>query len=441
MTRKPDVVVIGAGAAGLAAARDLSARGVRVEVIEARDRIGGRIHTLERPTLPPIELGADFLDVPGPAWDVLRSDGRVALRSAGGMWEVRRGRARRLELHAMVERVLGRLRNPPERDSPFEEWLRRQRSVDARSRTWVRRYVEGFHAADPKRIGIHWLAKASEDSGGGGGEVRFHAPEGLARVAEGLRGGFGPTARLHLNHVARKIRWTRRGVDVACEVRPGGGTTTLRGRRVLVTVPLGVLRAASNRSDGGLFDPPLPAKNEAVEALAMGSVLKIVFRFREPFWEEMLRFPRGTSSDTEHKFFFTGDVFPTWWTSSPLQAPVLTAWSGGTAATRARKRGHPPEVALSALAKMLGVRRGRVDAQLEEWHFHDWDADPFAHGAYSYVPAGALSAQKALARAVEGTVFFAGEATGTDGSNGTVDGAIETGRRAAREILSRTRHS
>jgi monoamine oxidase len=88
---------------------------------------------------------------------------------------------------------------------------------------------------------------------------------------------------------------------------------------------------------------------------------------------------------------------------------------------------------------MLGVRRSRVDRELDEWHFHDWDADPFSRGAYSYVPAGALSAQKALGRPVDGTIFFAGEATASDGHNGTVDGAIETGRRAAREILARLR--
>jgi monoamine oxidase len=210
----------------------------------------------------------------------------------------------------------------------------------------------------------------------------------------------------------------------------------MRARCLLVTLPLGVLQAAENRSDGGLFDPPIPKKREAVRALAMGSVLKIVFRFREPVWEDVLRFPRGASPEAEHKFFFTGDPFPTWWTASPLQAPMITAWAGGGAAIRARAKGPLVDVALESLAKMLGIRRPRLDRQLEEWHFHDWDADPFAHGAYSYVTVGSVSSQKELARPVAGTLFFAGEATALKGHNATVDGAIETGRRAAREILN-----
>ena len=87
---------------------------------------------------------------------------------------------------------------------------------------------------------------------------------------------------------------------------------------------------------------------------------------------------------------------------------------------------------------MLGVDRRRLDSALREHHVHDWDADPFARGAYSYVPAGALGAREQLGRPVANTLFFAGEAIASGGNNGTVDGAIETGRHAARQILERT---
>jgi len=96
-------------------------------------------------------------------------------------------------------------------------------------------------------------------------------------------------------------------------------------------------------------------------------------------------------------------------------------------------------VALDSLARMVGTDRGRVEARLEGWAFHDWDADPYARGAYSWVPAGGMDARDELARPVDGTLFFAGEATAKEGMNGTVDGAIESGRRAAREILAAAR--
>ena len=91
--------------------------------------------------------------------------------------------------------------------------------------------------------------------------------------------------------------------------------------------------------------------------------------------------------------------------------------------------------ALDSLGRLLGVARADLDTQLEAAYTHDWQADPFARGAYSYLPVGGLEAQKDLARPVAGTLFFADEATNTDGHNGTVHGAVATGRRAAREVI------
>jgi monoamine oxidase len=84
----------------------------------------------------------------------------------------------------------------------------------------------------------------------------------------------------------------------------------------------------------------------------------------------------------------------------------------------------------------LGVARSAVAAELESWYFHDWQADPFARGAYSFVLAGGLDARAALAQPLDDTLFFAGEATNSDGHTATVHGAIASGRRAAREVIA-----
>ncbi|HEX6911827.1 MAG TPA: FAD-dependent oxidoreductase, partial [Longimicrobium sp.] len=149
-------------------------------------------------------------------------------------------------------------------------------------------------------------------------------------------------------------------------------------------------------------------------------------------WERLT----GLEEDEEVKFFQpVGGRFNVWWTPSPVRAPVLTAWAGGTAAERMKADGTDPvEAALDDLAGWLGVPRAEVEAELDEWHHHDWAADPYARGAYSYVPAGALDAQARLARPVDDTLFFAGEATCRHGMNSTVEGALGSGRRAAREI-------
>ena len=434
-----DVVVVGAGVAGLAAARELSGQGVRIVVLEARGRIGGRIHTVDDPGEPlPVELGAEFIDVPGPAWDVLRAAGGTAYRSAGGMWEVRDGAAEPLDLEAATERVLGRLDPPPDPDRPFRAWLDEQRGIAGHDRALALRYVEGFHAADVERVGIHWIAQTMGDSAGGGGPFRYHALHGFARVAEGLRAALSATCELRLNTVVTEVRWGRDGVEVRCRSGLGQEMPPVRARCALVTLPVGVLQAGDDEPGAVRFVPEIGQTRRAANALAMGEVVKVVLRFRESLLERRLRF--GDADETgERAFFLTDGPFPTWWTASPMCAPRLTAWAGGGAAHRLRERGDPAAAALDALARMLGVPRGEVEGELETWHHHDWHADPFSRGAYTYVPAGALPAQAALGAPVEDTLFFAGEATATEGMNGTVDGAIESGLRAAREILHRLR--
>jgi monoamine oxidase len=165
----------------------------------------------------------------------------------------------------------------------------------------------------------------------------------------------------------------------------------------------------------------------------------VILRFRERFWEHE-RLPLATESMNPHQVSFIsgrGAMFPTWWTAYPAIVPQLTAWAGGPPA--ARLVDQPEHViidhALDGLADVLGLTRGRIEDALVGTHIHNWYADPFARGAYSYVMVGGMDAVRALAAPVERTLFFAGEATNIDGHTGTVHGAMATGRRAARELL------
>ncbi|MBV9772895.1 MAG: FAD-dependent oxidoreductase [Gemmatimonadetes bacterium] len=437
----PEVVVIGAGVAGLAAARDLAAEGVPVLVLEARGRVGGRVHTLHDPALPlPVELGAEFIDVPGPAWEAMRAAGGAAYRSAGGMWEVRGGRAAAVDWDGTLGPVMERLASPPDPDLPFRAWLDRDfPGLDGHARAQALRYVEGFHAADADRVSVRWLAETAQGEGGGGGEVRWHPLGGFDRVPLALRAGLAPHGRVRLGVTVTEVRWERGGVEVRCRATGGGELDPVRARRVLVTLPLGVLQAPDGAEGAVRFVPEVADRREAMGRLAMGHVLKVTLHLRSALWEEVLRFPEDADGTEEHKMFMGAEAVPTWWTPSPVCAPSIVGWAGGAGARRALEGGDPVGAAVGSLARMLGVERRRVEAELEGVHRHDWDADPFARGAYSYVPAGGLEAQRALGAPVEDTLFWAGEATATGGWNGTVDGAMTSGRRAAREILERVR--
>ena len=117
----------------------------------------------------------------------------------------------------------------------------------------------------------------------------------------------------------------------------------------------------------------------------------------------------------------------------PLKAPVLTGWSAGPKADVLLGLSKPEVAALAmgSLERILGREPAKV---VGAWH-HDWHNDPFARGAYSWVPAGALPAREVLAQPLEDTLYFAGEAVDLDGYGGTVHGAIASGQRTARQIV------
>ena len=424
-----DVVILGAGAAGLAAARELVAAGLNVRVIEARERIGGRIHTLHGIGAVPIELGAEFIHgTPPEIWEIVRAAELLVTEDTG---EFRRFRDGVLEEADEFWDQVGEVMQQIEPDAPdrsFREYIEtefpgeQQREVRERAIA----YVEGFHAAPADRVGTHGLHRVETAGAKVEEERAFHIGSGYDRVTEWLRVGMLEDA-IRLNTVATGVQWSGEGVVVQMQNGTGRPLSPLRARRILITLPLGVLQAPSDAPGALRFEPPLPEKRAAARRLGIAPVIKLTFRFREAFWEERAR---------DLKFIISRESVPTWWTMLPVRAPLLTAWAGGPQATRFAEQSEVRilDAALDVLAGMLDIKREHVDELLTGWHFHDWQADPFTRGAYSYIPVGATDAQERLAAPVEDTLFWAGEAT-AGGFIGTVHGAIASGRRAAGEIL------
>lgn len=419
-----DVVVVGAGVAGLAAADALVADGADVVVVEARDRIGGRVHTI-RPAgaVAPIELGAEFVHGRVPETLGVADEAGLLLTAIDGQnWRVRAGvRESADESSASFERVFGQMDDGRTADRSFEAFLAEAR-VDPGDAAMARQYVQGFDAADPARVGVRWLAQTEAASERDDAEHQYRIVSGYDRVPQWLARRIGPGA-LRLSSPVERIAW-RRGAATA-GVRGGA---TVEGRAAIVTVPLAVLSA----NDGIVFDPPLGGdKRAAMAGMATGSVVRLVVRFREAFWEGMGFDRMG--------FLFTSDrTVPTWWTSYPLRTPVLVGWVGGPSATALATLGADAiaDRALGALATQLGVERRWLNERAVEHWYHDWDHDPFARGAYSYGLVNGIDAPRVLRAPVDRTLFFAGEATDADGRSGTVHAAIASGRRAAGEVLA-----
>ena len=439
--KRVDVLILGAGAAGLAAARVLSHAALRVTVIEARPRVGGRILTLHDPRSPvPLELGAEFIH--GASADTL------PLAQAAGLAVIElpasAGRFKPMEdFWDLVDRMnhdLARRLASRGKDFPVSAYLDSAR-VPAARRGLLRDFVQGFYAAHPDRLSAKSLAVETEGGGDEADEVagkQFRIANGGDALMKWLRDGLDPDrTEVRLSTVAVSVQWKRGGVSVVCRGSSDRAPLlTLSARTALITLPLAVLKAGDVR-----FDPAVPGKQRALAGIETGQVFKIVLRFREAFWEraEFLKERREQTGSNGRGLNFLhahGAEVPTWWTSLPVRSPVLTGYVGGVAAEQLLAEDPPSrlERSLVALSDVLAVPRRELEELLDASASHDWRADLFARGAYSYIGVGGNGAPRALGRPVDGTLFFAGEAT--DGAQiGTVSGALASGRRAAREVL------
>ena len=426
-----DVAVVGAGAAGLACARELRRRGCRVAVFEARDRIGGRILTHRDERVPlPVELGAEFIH--GEAAEthrLLAEMGLAACDIAGDRRQAGRGRLRPADgFWRQIDRVLQRI-DPEAPDESFAAFLARRpggRSL-ARARAAARVFVQGFHAADVNEIGVLSIAPAEGEAPSDSAARLGRIVQGYDQVPRWLARGLEDV--LHLRTQVAEIAWERGHAELTLR-RESGETSSIVARAAIVTVPLGVLQASVDGPGGLRLRPDPPRIRKAVSQLAMGSVVRLAVWFRDVPWPDQHR--------DRLSFLFTrgGGPFNVWWTAYPMRSPLAIAWSGGppAAALAGKSTEEIASIACGALAEHLGISRRRVESRvLAAWR-HDWDGDPFARGAYSYARVGGSRAAAALARPVEGTLFFAGEAADVAGRTGTVEGALATGLRAARQV-------
>jgi monoamine oxidase len=415
-----DVLVIGGGVAGLTAARRLTEAGLRVTLLEGRDRLGGRICTQHIAEFP-VELGAEFVHGRPEEIFGLAAEAGVSIAPVEGQWrrKINGSWAGAGRVMSKVEQLFEKL--PADKpDQSFQQYLEHSDASDE-VKQHALRYVEGFHAADPLKISVHSLIRDARAEEKIDGDRQFRIP-----------GGYDGLVRAMMERIDRK----RCEIVTSCavtEVNWQAGEVVARSAdaefhapRAIVTLPLSVMK-----SNEIVFSPALPEKQNAMNFLEMGPVVRVVLCFHTKFWEQEPEMADLSFLFTDHPHF------PTWWTSNPLPYPMLTGWAAGHHAMELKGRGRDGVIltALTALAEIMGVTLSRVQRQMAGAFVHDWQADIFSCGAYSYAAVGGIDAARTLAMPIADTLYFAGEATNSDGYNGTVHGAIATGNRAARELL------
>jgi monoamine oxidase len=434
-----DVAIIGAGAAGLASARLLTQQGLSVALIEARDRVGGRLLTIHPAASPiPIELGATFVHGKPPETLALvraadatlyEVDGRMISLFAGQRQEDGWGGQSR------ILKSLARYTGP---DCSLEEYIA-ENFADPEwqmARERIRGYVAGFDAADPQTVSVQWIAQTERALRLIQGDREFFVLDGYDRLMAALVDDSDAAyLKLYLNSVVKILRWAPHRVTLELVSAQGERLPAISAARAIVTIPLGVLKAPASEPGSVAFDPILPRLQEALAGVRMGHVARVVLRLRDYFWDRdppsSFNYPQLSFLLSDHK------VMPTWWTNYPLLVPIVNGWVGGPAAMPlvALADHEVHTAAVRALADIVGWSQAEVASQVVDTYFHNWSKDPYACGAYSYVLSGGLDRLTALAEPVADTLYFAGEATDTEGNTGTVHAALKTGERAARHIL------
>jgi monoamine oxidase len=427
VTAMHDVIVIGAGAAGLAATRTLQQAGGDVLALEARDRVGGRIVTDFTFAPYPVELGAEFIHGQHVhTWELVRSAGlqttevfsdaaRYLLYAGGELIALPDAEASR---HAGVLRTLSltgqdimdAIKKRRRQGSPDIDVASLLRTLGIPADTDLGRIVEGsyqgLNAADPSELSAFSLEEADH---AGDGDRDFRIDAGYSAWLN----LFARDLPVQLSSPVDLVRWQRDGVELVT-----GRGEVLRARRVIVTLPLALLQAGHPR-----FVPGLPPeKIYALEQLGSGPITKLILRFDRPFWPaEMER----ASTPLKPRFLWRTGV------GRNDEVPVLTVYAGASAARTLNRLG--PEGALRAVVKDLRTIFGLPhDPAVLAARLVDWSADPFAGLGYSFVRPRGVGARALLAAPTEGVLFWAGEATNPT-RPATVHGAVESGMRAAEE--------
>jgi polyamine oxidase len=427
--RRVDVIVIGGGIAGLACARALGRQGRQVLILEARPRLGGRIHSAPFHG-GPVDLGASWIHgrKRNPIVQLAEQAGVRLVRTDYESLELYDldGRELKGREHDVIDRVV---------EQTMRELLRAKRGAarDASIAPIVERAGDQPGLSPAERRGVRWsiaseiaseyaadsrdlsLSQWDEDDEYGGGDCQLAG--GYSAIVDVLaKDCSGLGVEIRTGTIVRSVDWSGR------EVRVQAGEHDHAAMQAVVTLPLGVLKQGAVEFRGSL-----PAgKQQAIGRLGIGTSNKVVMAFRARFWPKDADYFGCLNEADEMPMDF--------WNLEPVTGrPMLAALLGGKAAVRLEGMSDDEirQVVLRPLRRAFGAR---VEEPLA-WQVTRWSQDPFSLGAYSYVPPGATYEDyEAMAQPIEGRVLFAGEATNMRFPS-TVHGAFESGERAAQQAL------
>jgi monoamine oxidase len=427
---KTDIIIVGAGAAGLIAAYELSKAGKKVTLLEARDRIGGRACTTHPAGFSQaIETGAEFVHGQLPiTLGLLQKAGLKYHLLGGNSYSVRKGKLLKedgfLPGWDLVMQHLQSLKN----DITISEFLNTFFADEKHAllKESVRGFVQGFDAADPHKVSALSLHQEWENDDQ---EHQYRIENGYTALMQWLADECVKNgAVVHLFTPIKKVCWNNGGGEITTEKNE-----TFPFTKAIFSLPVGIWQSSPESIAAVEFQPAITNKIEAAKQMGYGGVIKINIEFNERFWETS-----ATNKMNDAGFILSDAEIPTWWTQNPAENNLLTGWIAGP---KAGEMAHLPEKILvqksiDSLAYIFNTDKAFIQQKINAHHISNWANDKFAKGAYSYATLASSTARKILKEPIKNTLFFAGEALYNGVHTGTVEAAFETGLEVANILLN-----
>ena len=413
---KYDVIIIGAGASGLAAMRKLVDAGLHVCMLEASNVTGGRIATIDNGFNHPAEAGAEFVHGKLPLTFKLLKEAKLSPEPVEGkIIGVQHGEWQKEEHDEHWDEFLRQLKKL-KTDVTVQQFLDEKfyEGEYLELRRAVQRFAEGFNLADISKASMLSL----KDEWKNIDKKQFRVKGGYGQLTKFLYDRcLGPTAESYFNTIVHKISYKK---HVAIHTTDKG---KFEAGKLIITVSVGVLQSGSIQ-----FDPPLKEHALAIQGLGFGGVIKFLFEFKTRFWE---------NDDNDIGFVLSDEIIPTWWTQHPSESNLLTGWMGGTKATENifETNSSLLQTALLCLSSIFKIAPAVLREELRNYKIVNWLDHPFVKGGYSYNTLHSREAINILTTAVDEKIYFAGEAVSKSDSQGTVESALQSGYDVAERLL------
>ena len=421
-----DVLIIGGGAAGLMAAVELVKAGKKTAILEARNRLGGRIHSFENDDFTiPVELGAEFVHGDLKITQMLVKKAGTGLQKINGsLWQ--KGKNGLQEQEDFIEdfNLLEKKFKEVKEDIPVSEFIKQHLQGEEfdKVRITIQNYVEGYYAADINKASTLALCEELTTSD----DVQYRIEGGYKKLIDYLYNEADQRGCIfYLSQPVKSINWQKNKIEVITTAK------TFLSSKLLVTVPLGVLQ-----SETITFSPALPNKMAEAKNLGFGPVIKLLLQFDKAFWRE-----KDLTQQKDLKkfsFLFSDEPIPTWWTQFPDQVPLLTGWLGGPHAEKLKNDSDEEilQKALQTLEAIFSIQQSRIKQWLKAWKIINWMNDPYCNGAYAYEVVNGKMSREILNQPVDNTLFFAGEALHSGPEIGTVEAALISGHQTAQSLIA-----